>query len=338
MGEERRRVALNPDWGERYLGGSPEKEAELLRAFAEQIQHVQERNRGRESEPIRRAFHAKALAGIVNARFTVADDVRVELRTGLFDPGATYPALVRFSNASGTVGSDTDKDLRGIAIRVHVRGDEVQDFLMTNAPASHAREARQFMVAAQAMAGGRRLAALPRLLLELGPFEGLRILWALRQASSRPVRSLATEAFWSRAPYAVGRWAVKLKLQPLAANRGGAAPRGRDALREGFVERLKGEDVRFALQVQHYVDERVTPIEDGTVEWTERDAPPETVAELVIPRQDLTRGEPREGEPRVEALAFSPWNSTEGIRPIGGLNRARKPVYQASARLRSRGS
>lgn len=334
--DARRSIALNTAWRERHLGGSPEKEAELLRLFVEQIRQVQERNRGRDGGPIRRAFHAAALAGVGNARFKVAHDVRPELRQGLFVPGATYPAVVRFSNASGMHGLDRQKDLRGIAIRVRA-GGEVQDFLMTNAPASHARDPRQFMAAAVAMAGGRRLAAVPRLVRDLGLREALRMLRSLRRASSRPVHSLATEAFWSRAPFAVGPCAVRFKLQPLAAL-AAADSRKHPSLRDELVDRLRKGDVRFHLQVQHFVDERSTPIEDGSVEWTERVAPPETVAELVIPRQDLVDDESLEAEREVETLAFSPWNSTPGVRPIGALNRARKPVYRASVQHRGLGS
>jgi hypothetical protein len=329
-------IALNPSWSERYLEGSPEKEAELLRVFVQQIGDVQQRNRRSDGDPVHRAFHAKLLAGIAGARFVVSDDVRPELRTALFTPGAGHPALVRFSNASGIVRSDADKDLRGIAIRVDLGQGAIQDLLLTNAPASHARDARQFMVAAVAMAGGRRLAALPQLMWRLGFREALRMILALQREASRPVSSVATEAFYSRAPFAVGPYAVKFRLQPTAPEgETSATPSGTDSLRDEMIERLKGGDVRFELQVLHYVDERVTPIEDGTVEWTDRDARPETVAELLIPRQDLTEGEGPKGERMVDALEFNPWNTTEGIRPIGGLNRARKPVYEASARLRA---
>jgi catalase len=334
MSQERTRTALNPGWSERFMGGSQEKEAELLDVFAQQIQDVQERNRKGEDQPIRRGFHAKLVAGIVNAQFIVAGDVRAELQGGLFVPGRTYPAVVRLSNASGIVRSDSDKDLRGIAIRIEASGG-AQDFLFTNSPASHARDARQFMAAATAMAGGRRLSAVPRMVRQLGLLEGLRVVGALRRASRR-VGSLATEAYFSRAPFAVGRYAVKFKLQPVVpipwVARGG---RGPDALRDEFVERLRSQDVRYHLQVLHYVDEQATPIEDGTVEWTDRGGPPEIVAELLIPRQDLTTVQAREGESMVDALQFNPWSGTAEIRPIGSLNRARKPVYQASARLRS---
>jgi hypothetical protein len=85
------------------------------------------------------------------------------------------------------------------------------------------------------------------------------------------------------------------------------------------------------------VDERTTPIEDATVDWAGPDASPEIVAELVIPQQDLTGSSAREEASMVDAMQFNPWNWAGGIRPIGGLNRARKPVYQASAQFRSQG-
>lgn len=338
MGEDRKRLPLDPSWSERYLGGSPEREAELLLGFAEQIRQVQERNRGGAGEPIRRGFHAKLLAGVVNARFMVSEHLREELRAGPFVPGATHPALVRLSNASGIVAADSVRDLRGIAVRVEAGGGRVHDLLLTNAPASHARDARQFMAAAEATAGGRRLAALPLLVRALGLREGLRVAAALRRAARR-VSSVATDAFWSRAPFAVGPYAVRFKLQPLAPPpKKPATSREHDFLRHEFVDRLRQGDVRYHLQVLHYVDEEATPIEDGSVAWPERDPPPETVAELLIPRQDLTTGAGPEGERMVEALAFDPWNGSESIRPIGSLNRARRPVYRASARFRSQGS
>jgi hypothetical protein len=149
------------------------------------------------------------------------------------------------------------------------------------------------------------------------------------------VTSVATESFWSRAPYAVGSYAVKFKFEPLAAPADGSEPKGDDVLRMDIVERLRRDDVGYRLRAIHYQDETLTPIEDGTVPWPEDDAPPEILAEVVLPRQDLTSGDGPEGERRLDALRFTPWNTTEGVRPIGGLNRARRPVYEASGRHRS---
>ena len=66
----------------------------------------------------------------------------------MFQSGAVYDALVRFSNARGEILGDLSKDQRGIAIRVKTDLAEslspkddsnIQDFLMTNTPISFAR-------------------------------------------------------------------------------------------------------------------------------------------------------------------------------------------------------
>jgi hypothetical protein len=327
---------LNRNWAERFLGGSAEAEGRLFRVFAEEIQEVQRRNRRSPEDPIRRAFHAKLVAGVVNASFTVSTELRPELRVGLFVPGATYPAVVRFSNASGIVRSDAVRDLRGVALRLQV-GEAVQDLLFSNTRTSHSRDAVQFMASAVAMAGGRRIRAVPGLVRRLGPREGLRVFRMLRRAASHRATSLATEAYFGRVPFAVGPYAVKFALLPEAAETTDEPPalRTPDGLRREFLDRLRRQDVRFRLEALHFVDEATTPIEDATVEWPRHDAAPDVVGELVIPHQDLTEGQGPEGERSVEAMEFTPWNTTEGVRPIGSLNRARKPVYEASADLRT---
>ena len=157
-------------------------------------------------------------------------------------------------------------------------------------------------------------------------------------APRRKVYSLATETFWSRAPIRFGHYAVKYNLTPAAGTVARARiedspPRGRrdNFLREDLVERLLGGDIVYDFRIQRYVNASDTPIEDGVLEWKEKNAPSETIAQLVIPRQDLNDPEARSAESLVERLEFNPFNTTEKFRPLGSLNRARKIVYQASA-------
>jgi hypothetical protein len=313
---------VSADWAESYLGGSREEEERRIQGFVDEIHDVQERNAN--GGIVRRAFHAKTDAGLTNAEFRVAHDLDDELTSGIFVAGAVYPATVRFSNAAGTIGADSKPDLRGIAIRV----DGVQDFLLTNAPASHARDAEQFMAAAKAATQPKPLAILG-LLRALGARETLRMLRAVR-AASRRVESLAMESYWSRAPFELGTQAVKFKLAAAAAVDGRDANGGPEYLREDLAQRLRTGPLTFPFQAQRFVDEQRTPIEDGAVEWKESDSPPETIAELVLPQQDLTG----EADALVEKLTFTPWNTTS-IRPLGSLNRARKLVYEASAEQRT---
>jgi hypothetical protein len=321
-------------WRERYLGGSPEAESALFERFGAEITDIQDRFRRRDRSPaVRRPFHAKTVAAIEGCRFEVVDDLDPDLQAGVLRPGARLAATVRFSNASGSVRADPMPDLRGVAVRVHDPPAGFQDLLLTSAPASHARDARQFMAAAR-VAGEPPLRRLVHALVALGPREGIRMALVVMRDEARPVHSLAAQRFWSRGAFAVGDVAVRLRLEP-AAGPGGLV-RGYDGLGHDLAARLRQRDVVFFLQAQRFVDERRTPIEDSSVRWRERDSPPETVARLTIPRQDLSAPDAVARAEAVEALAFDPWNTTSpsGIRPLGSQNRARRVVYPASARHR----
>ena len=50
-----------------------------------------------------------------------------------------------------------------------------------------------------------------------------------------------------------------------------------------------------------------------------------------MPAQDFTSAEQHAFG---ERLAFTPWNCTPDHRPVGGIQRARKRVYEESAKLR----
>lgn len=90
--------------------------------------------------------------------------------------------------------------------------------------------------------------------------------------------------------------------------------------------------MRFCLHIQKYVSERQTPIEDGAVEWKESDSPWLGVATLTIPAQDILGPQGRATRDRIDTLAFNPWHAPADFRPLGNLNRARRSVYEASAR------
>ena len=85
--------------------------------------------------------------------------------------------------------------------------------------------------------------------------------------------------------------------------------------------------------VQPRTDPTTQPIEDPTIEWSEREAPFVDVAKLRIPRQ--TFDTPAE-QAFCENLSFTPWHAVAAQRPVGGINRVRKPVYAAISDLRHR--
>jgi hypothetical protein len=298
-----------------------------IRGYAVDTNRLQARVRAREhAQAGRRALHAKTLGGVEKARFLVSGNLPAHLRHGLFQPGATYPASIRFSSASSETRSDLEKDLRGMAVRIHVGANRGQDLLLVNWPISAARDARQFMAIARAMIGRWWLARLATLLCRLGPREMLRVLRIIRTSTSRQVVSLATERFWSQTPFELGPHAVRFMVEPQAPPEPGPLQATDDCLREDLIERLRKGSVAYTLRVQRFRGAEATGIEDASAEWA---TPFEEIGELVVERQDLTTAGALEAEARVDALAFNPWH-TRNLRPLGSINRALRLVCDAS--------
>ncbi|QCK88334.1 catalase [Phreatobacter aquaticus] len=322
----------HPVWSETFEGGSAEAEASLFERLARDIRGIQQANRTSQAGPVLRTLHAKAVLAEPSASFTMRADLPSRFAQGAFQPGTSFATIVRLSNASGRLQDDDRRDMRGAALRLTLPGGASHDFLMTNFPVSHARNARQFVDFAKAMAGSKFL-LLPRLIAAHGLSETLRMLKNVSQATARPVTSLALETYWSRGALLWGdAGPVRYLLRPAPdALPAETLPPAPERLRQELLGRLSHAPIRFEFCLQPFVDEMRTPIEDGATEWLESVSPPVVVADLVLPVRPAGDGARTPGEAAIEALAFSPWNAADGLRPLGSLNRARKPVYWASA-------
>ena len=335
---------------------------EMLDDLADRMQRMQDRAREmaqkrKPSVTLRRGFHAKGTG--VRGRFQVRSDIPKPLQVGLFQPGATYDALVRFSNARGEVLGDLSKDQRGIAIRLKTDPAEslspeddsnIQDFLMTNTPISFARNPVQFIEVGEILLGGIG-GVVPKLVKKYGLREARRILGVFL-APVISFKPLQMNEYWSRTSYKYGENSIRFLIRPVAGSKmlsssqqllgvlraviqGGAQKD--HYLREKLKEALKEAEVCFDFCIQLFVDEKRTPIEHAFIEWKEKDSPPIPIATLIIPRQDLDPQLQQE----MEHMAFNPWN-TDQFTPLGLINLARKNVYDASAAhrgasLKSRG-
>jgi hypothetical protein len=318
---------------ERYEGGSPETELATFAALARDIMGVQEKNRRRSgASAVDRAFHAKSVLSVENARLVVRDNLPHELRQGCFQAGAELPVIVRLSSAGGIAHSDTAKDMRGAAIRIDGGKGRVHDLLMTDYEVSPAANAREFVAMTQALAGrssevSRLFGLVTRLPPKVGVRTTVRIILNLH-SSDQPTSSLAELTYWSRGAI---RWdsagPVRYRIRPVSVAPG-PDTYGPDRLSTDLALRLAMGDIEFELGVQRYVSEQLTPVEDTSKRWV---GPWEPVACLIVPRQDLDTAEARLIEHRVGKLAFNPWNTTEEFRPLGNLNRARRAAYEASS-------
>jgi hypothetical protein len=320
-------------WKESVSDGEPAH----LEHLAEQLRGLQ-RKRAASRGRTHRALHAKGQAP-VEARFTVLPDLPEYARVGLFASARTFPAYVRFSNGAGVHLPDTKPDVRGIAIKLlDVPGEKIivglekastQDFLLIQSPATPFRNADEFVWFVVAAAQPALL--LPRALVHLGPARALGLVRQLTRGLSRPVASLATSRYFSALPVKYGPYAVKYALTPRSAVLQDATPgRSPEYLTEELAVRLGKGTVEYDFDVQFFVDERKTPIEDASVEWRVEDSPFVTIGRLTLTQQDLGSPQGRELAGRIERMSFDPWHATEDFRPLGNMMRARKAAYRLS--------
>ena len=73
------------------------------------------------------------------------------------------------------------------------------------------------------------------------------------------------------------------------------------------------------------------PIEDPTINWDEALSPWRRVATVTIAAQEFDTPERHEF---AEHLSFTPWHCLPEHRPLGGINRARRLVYEALSHQR----
>ena len=87
----------------------------------------------------------------------------------------------------------------------------------------------------------------------------------------------------------------------------------------------------FDFCVQFQTDPIAMPIEDPRQEWPESVSPFRRVATIRILQQDCDSDEQMQFG---ENLSFTPWHALPEHRPLGGINRGRKVVYEAISKFR----
>jgi len=277
-----------------------------------------------------RRFNQGRDAGCVEAEFTVLDTLPEPHRVGLFAKPGTYPAFIRFANASSA--TDREKDVRGMSIKVReVHGENLtatattQDFILNSHPVMMAPGTREFLQLLQAVEAG----GLKRILYFLSHPKATSVALASR---TNPTSHLDIP-YWSTTPYLFGAGrAVKYVARPQsAAPHPLPQPLTDTYLRDALVTRLANADAGFDFMIQFQTDSRTMPIEDASVEWKERESPYHAVARLRIPRQRI---DTPDRATACEQVAFNPWNCLIDHRPLGNFNRARRDIYRAMAAFR----
>jgi len=320
------------EWREQPAPDEAERFARYARDFAE----MQQRKSAKYGNG--RALHRKQLLAL-SAELEVLADLPEAARHGLFAAPGRHAAWIRLSNGGTDRAPDAQPDIRGFAIKVFgVAGPSAlgtgeaacQDFLLINHSAFAFPKSEPFVGLVMAASRGGS-ALLKHVFGSYGLVGGTRLMARFARIMGQRFSGFATERFFSAAPLACGPYAARLRLLPPGGDP--AANAARDWAAD-MQRRLAGAPLDYQLQLQFFVNEAATPIEDASVDWSEGVSPYVTVARLHVPCQDFAAPAALTLAQQVEAATFDPWSALEAHRPLGDVMRARKVVYFASEKSR----
>ncbi len=347
----------------------PENEAKQIdRIVSMTIEQLQHRYAG--DAQVLRAVHAKD-HGCAIATFEVLADIKEAFRHGIFaQPGRTFPAIVRFSNAAVLVRPDSVETAegvlhgsRGMAIKLfgvsgpslgYVHGSQTQDFLMVNHPVFVFANVEDYEVLSRALLVENKddpaLFFKERLpppgttaptASQVRAIETAKLAKRIQSNDSPPAFQLPPASpvdndYFGAAPFMLGpdqvmRFRVRHTIQS------DEKPNVADPnyLRTALIKRLRDSEkaeVVFAFEIQVRSVCDIDPerdIENASHDWPDEFHP---VAKISIPLQEIESPEKRL---KSERLFFTPWHGLEAHRPLGGINRLRRAVYEASAQFRN---
>ncbi|MEG2357893.1 MAG: catalase family protein [Acinetobacter sp.] len=308
-------------------------------AIAEEIADAIERSIRKQYSPgnALRDAHPKA-HGCVRAEFHVLPTLPNRLAKGVFIPGKTYQAWIRFSNGSRDAAkADIKRDARGMAIKLlAVPGKKIidgeaatQDFIMINHPVFFANEPGRYRSLIQDINSDSFLKKL-HIPFALGP-KGTMIALSLNTQISNPLQA----RYWSMVPYQLGlgseRQAVKYSARACSAERDLMPEHpSHNFLRDALKNSLQKKDACMEFLVQPRTSNKLS-VEDSMTEWKETDAPFYPVAVIRIPEQVFDTPDQNKF---CENLSFMPWHSLPEHKPLGAVNRLRKVIYDRISRVR----
>jgi len=279
--------------------------------------------------------------------------------------------LVGDDSTSDPPGSPRVHGSRGMAIKLFgVEGDllpgdnpgRVQDFLMINQPVFAFANVEDYEVLSEVLDADndngqgffkRRLpmppGTPPTTPAHLRAIESFKIVKRIQSttltasapafnAFQQPPASPVDNDYFGAAPFMFGNDQV-MRFRATCVSRSTADPDLNDAnyLRAALAKRMKDKaagDVVFHFEVQ--VRDATTLSADDDIENASKEWPASFpfvhVATLTIPLQDVDTPELQE---LCERSTFTPWRGLAAHKPLGGINRLRRTVYEASAKARA---
>lgn len=276
------------------------------------------------------------------------------------------PSLIKPDTKPAGGGNPLEHGSRGMAIKLlgvegkmlgNVHGSPTQDFLMVNQPVFAFANVEDYEVLSRVLVDNNDDPR-PFFVERLGPKapppgqlrakETFGIVSRVRSSSMTasppayqiPPASPVDNDYFSAAPFLFGPDQVmRFRVRPASRSTDVPEVSDSDYLRKALIKRLGNRtagDVVFQFEIQARPATSIEPdvdIENASHDWPETSTCQfEQVATLTIPLQEFDTPELQE---RCERLVFTPWHCLEAHRPLGGINRLRRAVYEASAMFRN---
>jgi hypothetical protein len=324
-------------------------EAEDIQKIRDGVLTLQARLAMDQDRPLRRGTHAKGrcLSGtfeVFDVASTMADPVlAARLAQGLFARPGKYPVMIRFANGNSQIQRDKVGDVRACSFAVSLPDGSRQDFSMNNATTFPINDAHAF-------------AALIQVATASSPFKGFRslkfadkmiflrivFLGAIQQRPPKTAYQLTR--YWSTVPFCHGPAdAMKYSAIPCSGNSAHPLDGSANELQDELARHVTNDEhmsaFDFGIQLldtsrmRHWFRRRGTSywIENGSVEWKEKQAPFHVVGRLTFTRGSMFSEEACEAQ-HIDVTE----NSTPSSAPLGSLNRARWAAESASREARLR--
>lgn len=313
----------------------------------------------------RRGVHPKA-HGCIKGQMTVRRDIWKQDAVGIFQPGARYDVVLRFSNAGPrALNHDKTPDSRGLGIKVlNVRGPHVlgpralrpgeamsQDFTMNTADTFFSEDAARYsrfmrtailettdfaaaanMFLKKEFNGILGLGASALREFTVGDGVGFRIASTFLKIRDYKMTNPLGASYNSIAAFQHGNGPNAMTVKYAAVPCQGpwlekADETNPNFIRERLVNHITKKPACFSFQIQRNAENSL-PVEDLTIAWDQQLSPFEEIARIELPAQPLM------DEMACEALVIQPWNSLPEHKPVGGVNRMRLSSYLFSIEQR----
>ncbi|MDP5200319.1 catalase family protein [Flavobacterium sp. DG2-3] len=303
-----------------------------------------------------RDAHAKSHA-VLKGEITIYENLPEHLAQGLFAEPKTYPVIVRFSTAQGSIVPDKLSAFRGMAIKIiGVEGEKflpelsdalTQDFLLVNYPIIPTGTINEYLKMQEGLESQAQSGELFQQIAQKAAVGVQNVMAAVGLADntnklSAPGPHILGDAYFSMAALRYGDYVAKINVKPLSENVKGLSGKKIESeiidedenafLTKIIADFFRSNTAEYELSAQLCTDLEKMPVEDGSVQWPEDESPYQPVAKLAFPPQETFS--PQRRVYADDVLSFNPFHCLPEHRPLGNIMRVRKLAYETSSRYR----